>query len=71
MRPLSHKRGSCSSEDYLILGRDLLYQPTGFRANVIGHKLLNLTHAQHGRTFRVLSLARVAESRVLQQPSGV
>ena len=57
-------RRSCSSAGRLAFDRDLLRQPAAFRAKVIVHELLHLKYPRHGKTFRALVRAYLAQHGV-------
>ncbi|MDY7078342.1 MAG: M48 family metallopeptidase [Chloroflexota bacterium] len=63
VRPMKRKWGSCSSAGRLTFDRDLLYQPTPFRAEVIVHELLHIKYPypRHGKVFRSLVKSYLAQ----------
>lgn len=61
IRPMKRKWASCSSRGCLTFDADLLHQPAEFRRNVILHELLHLRVPNHGRLFRALLQAYLAE----------
>jgi predicted metal-dependent hydrolase len=66
VRSMTRKWGSCSSEGRLTFDRDLLHQPARFRAEVIVHELLHIKYPNHGKAFRALARAYLAEYGVLE-----
>ncbi len=61
VRPMSRKWASCSSRGRLTFDSELLRQPAAFRAEVIVHELLHLKVPNHGKLFRALLRAYLAE----------
>ncbi|WP_084584772.1 M48 family metallopeptidase [Thermus tengchongensis] len=61
IRPMKRKWGSCSSRGRLTFNRELLRQPARMRAEVIIHELLHLKIPNHGRIFRALLRAYLAQ----------
>ena len=62
LRPMTKKWASCSSAGRLTFNTDLLGEPASFRAEVIVHELLHLKVPNHGKVFRALLKAHLAES---------
>ena len=62
IRPMRRKWASCSSNGRLSFSTDLLRQSASFRAEVIVHELLHLKVPNHGRVFRALLRAHLAEA---------
>ena len=60
VRSMRRKWASCSSVGRITLSEDLLLQPASFRAEVIAHELLHLKVPNHGRVFRALLRALLA-----------
>ncbi len=63
IRPMRRKWASCSSKGRLTFDVDLLQQPAHFRAEVVVHELLHLKVPNHGKLFRALLRAHLAEHR--------
>jgi predicted metal-dependent hydrolase len=61
LRPMKRKWASCSSRGRLTFDSELLRQPGGFRAKIIIHELLHLKIPNHGRLFRALFHAYLAQ----------
>jgi len=61
IRPMKHKWASCSSKGRLTFDQELLRQPAAFRAEAIVHELLHLKVPNHGKLFRALLKAHLAE----------
>jgi len=61
LRPMKRKWASCSSRGRLTFDCELLRQPAGFRAEIIIHELLHLKIPNHGRLFRALFHAYIAQ----------
>jgi len=61
LRRMKTKWASCSSNGRLTFNTDLLQEPAPFRAEVIVHELLHLKVPNHGRLFRALLKAHMAE----------
>ena len=61
IRPMKHKWASCSSKGNLTFDSDLLHQPAEFRRQAIVHELLHLKIPNHGKLFRQLEKAYLAE----------
>ena len=62
LRPMRRKWASCSSNGRLTFNTDLLRESASFRAEVIVHELLHLKIPNHGKVFRALLRAYLAES---------
>ena len=62
LRPMKKKWASCSSKGRLTFNTDLLGEPAAFRREVIAHELLHLKLPNHGRVFRSLLRAYLADS---------
>ncbi len=62
IRPMKRKWASCSSHGRLTFDTNLLHQPAEFRREVIVHELLHLKIPNHGRLFKTLLSAYLAES---------
>jgi hypothetical protein len=56
------KWASCSSNGRLSFNTDLLREPASFRAEVIVHELLHLKIPNHGRVFKALLRAHLADA---------
>lgn len=63
LRRMNRKWASCSPNGRLTFNSDLLLEPAPFRAEVIVHELLHLKIPNHGRLFKALLKAHLAESR--------
>ena len=61
LRPMKRKWASCSSNGRLTFNTELLREPAAFRAEVIVHELLHLKVPNHGKLFRALLRAHLAE----------
>ncbi len=61
VRPMSRKWASCSSRGRLTFNESLLREPASFRAEVIVHELLHLKVPNHGKVFRALLKAHLAD----------
>jgi hypothetical protein len=68
IRPMHRKWASCSSRGRLTFSQDLLRQPATFRAQVIVHELVHLKVPNHGRLFRSLVRAYLANYRSSRAP---
>ena len=62
LRPMKKKWASCSSKGRLTFNTDLLREPAAFRREVIAHELLHLKLPNHGRVFRSLLRAYLANA---------
>ncbi len=62
LRPMKRKWASCSSKGRLTFNTDLVKEPASFRAEVIVHELLHLKIPNHGKLFKALLRAYLAES---------
>lgn len=61
LRPMKRKWASCSSRGRLTFDTDLLRQSAEKRAEVIVHELLHLKVPNHGRLFKALQAAYLAQ----------
>ena len=61
VRPMKRKWGSCSSNGRLTFNAELLHGSAAFRAEVVVHELLHLKVPNHGKLFRALLRAYLAE----------
>ncbi len=61
LRPLRRKWASCSRRGYLTFDTGLLQKPAQFRAKTIVHELLHLKVPNHGKLFKSLLKAYLAE----------
>lgn len=61
LRPMTRKWASCSSNGRLTFNTDLLREAATFRAEVIVHELLHLKLPNHGKVFRALLKAYLAD----------
>lgn len=61
LRPMRRKWASCSSKGRLTFNTDLLREPAPFRAEVIVHELLHLKIPNHGKVFKALQRAHLAD----------
>ncbi len=62
IRSMRRKWASCSSQGRLTFNTALLTEPASFRREVIVHELLHLKVPNHGRVFRSLLRAYLAQS---------
>ena len=62
LRPMGRKWASCSSNGRLTFNTDLLGEPAPFRREVIVHELLHLKVPNHGKVFKALLNAYLAEA---------
>ena len=60
--PLERKWASCSSNGRLTFNIDILGEPASFRREVIVHELLHLKVPNHGKVFKALLKAHLAEA---------
>jgi predicted metal-dependent hydrolase len=60
LRPMKRKWASCSSKGRLTFNTDLLQESAAFRREVIVHELLHLKLPNHGKVFRSLLRAYLA-----------
>lgn len=60
IRPMTRKWGSCSTAGRLTLDEGLCRQAAEFRREVIVHELLHLKVPNHGKLFRALLKAYLA-----------
>jgi hypothetical protein len=60
---MTRKWGSCSTTGTITLAADLYEQEPGFQDFVIAHELLHLRVPTHGRLFKALMTAHVANWR--------
>lgn len=63
LMPMRRKWASCSPAGHLTFNTALLDQPAEVRSEVIVHELLHLRLRNHGRLFRALLRAYLAEYR--------
>jgi predicted metal-dependent hydrolase len=63
IQPMRRKWGSCSTRGTVTLALDLDEQDPGFQDYVIVHELLHLKVKNHGRLFKALMSAYVADWR--------
>jgi len=61
IRPMKRKWASCSSKGRLTFNAELVKEPAPFRAEVIVHELLHLKVPNHGKLFKALLRAHLAE----------
>ena len=61
LRGMKRKWGSCSTTGRVTFDLDLLKAPAAFRRKVIVHQLLHLKVPNHGKVFRSLLRAYLAE----------
>jgi predicted metal-dependent hydrolase len=61
IRPMTRKWASCSSKGRLTVNAELMKEPAPFRAEVIVHELIHLKVPNHGRVFKALLRAHLAE----------
>jgi predicted metal-dependent hydrolase len=61
VRPMRRKWASCSSKGRLTFNTELLGEPALFRREVIVHELLHLKLPNHGKVFRSLLRAYLAQ----------
>ncbi len=62
LRPMRRKWASCSSNGRLTFNTDLLGETASFRREVIVHELLHLKIPNHGKVFKALLKAHLAEA---------
>jgi predicted metal-dependent hydrolase len=62
IRPMKKKWASCSSKGRLTFNTDLLKESAPFRREVIVHELLHLKLPNHGKVFRSLLKAYLADT---------
>jgi predicted metal-dependent hydrolase len=62
IRPMKRKWGSCSTAGRVTFNSDLLVEPADIRREVIVEELLHLKVPNHGRLFRALKRAYLAEA---------
>ena len=62
VRPMRWKWASCSATGRLTFDAGLLTQPAAFRTEAIVHELLHLRIPNHGRLFRTMLAAYMAEA---------
>ena len=62
LRLMRRKWASCSSNGRLTFNTDLLGEPASFRREVIVHELLHLKVPNHGKVFKALLKAHLAEA---------
>lgn len=62
IRPMSRKWASCSSRGRLTFSTALLREPAPFRAEVIVHELVHLKVPNHGKVFKALVKAHLANT---------
>lgn len=60
---MTQKWGSCSTKGIVTLAVDLVARPRGFQDFVIVHELLHLRVPNHGKLFKALMSAYVADWR--------
>lgn len=73
VRPMRWKWASCSAKGRLSFDAGLLVQPATFRTEAIVHELLHLRIPNHGRLFRSMLAAYLAEVGTTdtgRQPDG-
>ncbi len=63
LRPMKRKWASCSSRGRLTFDLGLLRQPARFRTEAIVHELLHMKVPNHGKVFKALMRAYLAEGR--------
>jgi predicted metal-dependent hydrolase len=61
IRPMTRKWASCSTKGRLTFNSELMREPAQFRAEVIVHELLHLKVPNHGRVFKALLRAHLAD----------
>ena len=62
VRPMKRKWASCSSNGRLTFNTELLKEAASFRREVIVHELLHLKVPNHGKVFKSLLRAYLANS---------
>lgn len=62
VRPMNRKWASCSTQGRLTFNTELLDQTSSFRREVIVHELLHLKIPNHGRVFKALLKAYLAQT---------
>ena len=63
VRLMTKKWASCSAMGRLTFSTDLLREPASFRREVIVHELVHLKIPNHGKVFRALQRAYLAEQK--------
>ena len=66
VRPMKRKWASCSSNGRLTFNTELLHEPAAFRAEVVVHELLHLKVPNHGKLFRALLRAYLAQAELVR-----
>lgn len=69
LRKMTKKWASCSSNGRLTFNTELMKAPAIFRTEVIVHELLHLKVPNHGKVFRALLKAHLAEISDVTAPS--
>jgi predicted metal-dependent hydrolase len=62
LRPMRRKWASCSSNGRLTFNTAIIGEPASFRREVIVHELLHLKIPNHGKVFKALLRAHLAEA---------
>ena len=70
IRPMTRKWGSCSTNGRVSFNADLLREPAAFRRRVIVEELLHLKVPNHGKLFRSLLRAYLAERPIISPRRG-
>jgi predicted metal-dependent hydrolase len=63
LRQMRRKWASCSSNGRLTFNTAIIGEPASFRREVIVHELLHLKIPNHGKVFKALLKAHLAEAR--------
>lgn len=70
LRPMKRKWGSCSTSGRVTFNEALMVQPADFRRRVIVEELLHLKVPNHGKLFRSLLKAHLADAGRGNSESG-
>ena len=62
LRPMRRKWASCSSVGRLTFNTAIIEEPASFRREFIVHELLHLKIPNHGKVFKALLKAHLAEA---------
>jgi predicted metal-dependent hydrolase len=62
LRPMRREWASCSSNGRLTFNIAIIGEPASFRREVIVHELLHLKVPNHGKVFKALLKAHLAEA---------
>lgn len=59
---MSNQRAACSTAGRVAFNTDLLRQPIAFQDYAVGHELLHLKAANHGRLFKALLSTHISKA---------